>query len=41
MRDRAMSPEARLANAINFNRFGSEIRIAGARAKARARNDAA
>jgi predicted transcriptional regulator len=40
MRDRAMSPEARLANAINFNRFGSEIRIAGARAKARARDDA-
>jgi hypothetical protein len=36
-----MSPEARLANAINFNRFGSEIRIAGARAKARVRNDAA
>lgn len=39
MRDRAMSPEARLANAVNFNRFGSEIRLAGARAKARAADD--
>jgi predicted transcriptional regulator len=37
MRDRAMSPEARLANAIEFNRFGSELAIAGAKAKANAR----
>jgi transcriptional regulator with XRE-family HTH domain len=37
MRDRAMSPEARLANAIEFNRFGSELAIAGAKAKAAAR----
>ena len=32
MRDRAMLPEARLANAVNFNRFVSELRIAGAKA---------
>src|SRR5919201_1033909 len=32
MRDRAMSPEARLANGINFNRFGSEMALAGAKA---------
>ena len=35
MRERAMSPEARLASAINFNRFGSELSIAGAKARAR------
>jgi transcriptional regulator with XRE-family HTH domain len=35
MRERAMAPEARLASAINFNRFGSELRIAGAKARAR------
>jgi predicted transcriptional regulator len=35
MRERAMSPEARLASAINFNRFGSEIAIAGAKARAK------
>jgi predicted transcriptional regulator len=34
MRDRAMSPEARLANGINFNRFGSEMALAGAKARA-------
>jgi predicted transcriptional regulator len=34
MRDRATSAEARLANAVNFNRFVSEFRIAGARALA-------
>jgi transcriptional regulator with XRE-family HTH domain len=33
MRDRAMSPEARLANGISFNRFGSVVALAGARAK--------
>ncbi len=33
LRDRAMSPEARLANALNFNRLGSELALAGARAK--------
>jgi predicted transcriptional regulator len=32
MRDRAMSPEARLANGIRFNRFGSELALAGAKA---------
>jgi predicted transcriptional regulator len=35
MRDRAMSPEARLANGIHFNRFGSEMALAGAKARAR------
>ena len=34
MRDRAMSPESRLANGIRFNRFGSELALAGARARA-------
>jgi len=38
IRDRAMSPEARLANGIRFNRFGSEMALAGAKAKARAKN---
>jgi transcriptional regulator with XRE-family HTH domain len=38
IRDRAMSPEARIANGIRFNRFGSEIALAGAEAKARAKN---
>ena len=37
MRDRAMSPEARLANGIEFNRFGSEMALAGTEAKAKAR----
>jgi transcriptional regulator with XRE-family HTH domain len=35
MHERAMSPEARLASAINFNRFGSELAIAGAKARAK------
>jgi transcriptional regulator with XRE-family HTH domain len=35
MRERAMSPEARLASAISFNRFGSELAIAAAEARAR------
>jgi predicted transcriptional regulator len=39
MTERAMSPEVRLASAVNFNRFGSELAIAGA--KARAKNAAA
>jgi transcriptional regulator with XRE-family HTH domain len=39
MRERAMSPSARVESAINFNRFGSELAIAGA--KARAKNAAA
>ena len=39
LRERAMSPESRLASGINFNRLGSELRIAGA--KARGRNVAA
>lgn len=34
LRDRAMSPEARLANGLSVNRFGSEVAIAGARARA-------
>ena len=38
MRDRAMSPEWRLASGLNFNRFASEIALAGA--KARAQRDA-
>lgn len=38
-RERGMSPEARLASGVNFNRLGSELRLAGA--KARARNAAA
>ena len=33
MRDRAMSPEARLATGLSFSRFGSELALAGARAK--------
>ena len=33
MRDRAMSPEARLANGLSFSRFGSKLALAGARAK--------
>jgi transcriptional regulator with XRE-family HTH domain len=32
MRERGMSPEARLANGIRFNRFGSELALAGAEA---------
>ena len=39
MLERAMSPETRLASAVSFNRFGSEVAIAGA--KARAKNAAA
>jgi predicted transcriptional regulator len=35
MRDRAMSPESRLANGIRFNHFGSRLAIAGAEARAR------
>lgn len=34
-RGRAMSPEARLANGIRFNRFGSEMALAGAKASAK------
>ena len=33
--DRAMSPETRLANGIRFNRFGSEMALAGANARAK------
>lgn len=33
--DRAMSPETRLANGIRFNRFGSEMALAGAKARAK------
>jgi transcriptional regulator with XRE-family HTH domain len=36
MPDRSMSPEARVASGIAFNRFGSEIAIAGANARAAA-----
>ena len=32
--NRAMSAEARLKNGIRFNRFGSEMAIAGAKARA-------
>jgi transcriptional regulator with XRE-family HTH domain len=39
IRERAMSPEARLASGVSFNQLGSELAIAGA--KARARNAAA
>jgi transcriptional regulator with XRE-family HTH domain len=39
MRERAMSPESRLASGIAFDTLGSELRIAGA--EARARNAAA
>jgi transcriptional regulator with XRE-family HTH domain len=35
MMDRAMSPEARIANGISVNRFGSEIALAGAAARAK------
>jgi transcriptional regulator with XRE-family HTH domain len=35
MRDRAMSPEVRLANGIRFNHFGSRMALAGAAARAR------
>jgi transcriptional regulator with XRE-family HTH domain len=34
MMDRARPPEARLANAVSFNRFTSKLRIAGAKALA-------
>jgi DNA-binding XRE family transcriptional regulator len=34
MRDRAMSPGARLANGLSVNQFGSEVAMAGARARA-------
>jgi transcriptional regulator with XRE-family HTH domain len=33
--NRSMSPEARLANGIRFNRFGSELALAGAKARAK------
>jgi transcriptional regulator with XRE-family HTH domain len=33
--ERAMSPAARLASGINFNRFGSELAIGGAKVRAR------
>lgn len=35
MRERAMSPEARLANGIRFNTFGSKLALAGAEARAK------
>jgi transcriptional regulator with XRE-family HTH domain len=35
LRDRAMSPESRLASGLDFNRFGSELALAGARARAK------
>jgi predicted transcriptional regulator len=34
MRERAMSPEERLAAGLRFNRFASEMALAGARARA-------
>ncbi len=34
MLDRAMSPEARLANALSFTRFMSKVRLAGKKAGA-------
>ena len=33
MLDRAMSPEARLANGLSFDRFASEVALAGAKAR--------
>ena len=33
--DRAMSPEVRLENGIRFSRFGSEMALAGAKARAK------
>lgn len=35
MLDRAMSPEARLANGLSLSRFGSEVALAGAAARAK------
>jgi transcriptional regulator with XRE-family HTH domain len=35
MRDRAMSPEARLANGIRFNSFATRMYLAGAEARAK------
>jgi predicted transcriptional regulator len=35
MHTRAMSPEMRLANGIRFNTFGSEMALAGAKARAK------
>ncbi len=35
LRDRAMSPEARLANGVSFNAFGSRMALAGAAARAK------
>jgi transcriptional regulator with XRE-family HTH domain len=34
LRDRAMSPESRLANGIEFNEFATELALAGRRARA-------
>ncbi|HEV3378489.1 MAG TPA: helix-turn-helix transcriptional regulator [Thermoleophilaceae bacterium] len=34
LRDRATSPESRLANGITFNEFATELALAGRRAKA-------
>jgi predicted transcriptional regulator len=33
MRERALSPEERLASGLRFNRFASEVALAGARAR--------
>ena len=38
MHDRAMSPEARLAAGLDFNRFASDIALAGAAARRRVRS---
>jgi transcriptional regulator with XRE-family HTH domain len=38
LRDRAMSPEARLATGISVDRFGSKMAIDAAKARAAARN---
>lgn len=38
---RAMSPEARLANGIRFNALGSELALAGAKARSKQRASAA
>jgi transcriptional regulator with XRE-family HTH domain len=35
LRDRAMSPDARLATGISFNAFGSRMALAGAAARAK------
>jgi hypothetical protein len=40
LQDRAMSPASRLQGGLDFNRFATEVALAGERAKADRRGDA-